>query len=553
MRNRRILSIWFPRLAAERHIRRDPNLGTVPFAVVRDVGQAQVLGSLSVSAQAMGLYEGQPLRDAHAMCADLLTRLSNPHSEAAFLGALHRWATKFSPWVAREDPDALVLDLTGCAHLFGGEEGVAQQVDQDCADLGLSVQLGIADTLGGAWALARFGGHSGGDHHRNGDAIDQEARATRSKAGKRRHWERGGAAPTVTTVPVTDRLRIAAPGKTHAALANMPIAALRLEDHTAAQLTRLGLRRVRDLTDQPRAGLARRFGRGLVARMDQALGSLPEPVSPAAAPDRFATRLSLPDPIGLEDDVMAAIDKMLPRLCAALHSKGRGARTLRFEAYRSDGTMQWMNVTLAKPSDDTDRIRPLLRMKVEDLDAGYGIDMLRLEAVVHEPIHLRTKVGHLEAGAAVKARLEAKTGFDDLVGKLGARLGMDAITRVKPADSHIPEKTATVVTAAFSEPTHDWPRRGRRRPLMMWRPEPVLVPDMPRLPKTFRWRGRDHTVSHQSGPERIAPEWWLDDPAWRSGQRDYWEVITETGDRLWLYYAHGGAMSSGWFCQGAFA
>ena len=553
MRNKRILSIWFPRLAAERHIRRDPNLGTVPFAVVKDVGQAQVLASLSMAAQAAGLYQGQPLRDAHAMCADLLTRLSNPHAEAAFLGALHRWAGKFSPWVAREEPDALVLDLSGCAHLYGGEEGVARQVDQDCADLGLSVQLGIADTLGGAWALARFGGYTGDDHHRNGDAIDQEARATRSRAGKRRHWERGGAAPTVTSVPVAERLRIAPPGQTHATIAHMPIAALRLEEYTAAQLARLGLRRIRDLTSQPRAGLVRRFGRGLVARMDQALGSLPEPVSPAPPPDRFATRLSLPDPIGLEDDVMAAIDRMLPRLCGSLRNKGRGARTLRLEAYRSDGTMQWMNVTLAKPSDDPERIRPLLRMKVEDLDAGYGIDMLRLEAVAHEPIHLRTKVGHLEAGEAVKARLQAKTGLDDLIGRLGARVGIDAITRVQPADSHIPEKTATTVAAAWSEPVKNWPDRGRRRPLRMWRPEPVMAPDVPRLPKTFRWRGRDHKVRDVSGPERIAPEWWLDDPNWRSGQRDYWQVITEDGDRLWLYYAHGGTMSSGWFCQGVFA
>ena len=553
MRNRRILSIWFPRLAAERHIRRDPNLGAVPFAVVKDVGQAQVLASLSYGAQAAGLYTGQPLRDAHAMCADLLTRLANPHAEAAFLEALHRWAGKFSPWVAREEPDALVLDLTGCAHLFGGEEALAHQVDQDCADLGLSVQLGIADTLGGAWALARFGGHTGEGHHRNGDAIDQEARATRSRAGKRRHWERGGAAPVVTPTPVAERLRVALPGQTHRAIANMPIAALRLEDHTSAQLARLGLRRVQDLTQQPRASLARRFGRGLIARMDQALGSLPEPVSPAPAPDRFATRLSLPDPIGLEEDVMAAIDRMLPRLCGSLRNKGRGARTLRFEAYRSDGTMQWMNVTLAKPSDDPDRIRPLLRMKVEDLDAGYGIDMLRLEAVVHEPIHLRTKVGHLEAGAAVKARLDAKTGLDDLIGRLGARLGMEAITRVQPADSHIPEKTARTVGAAWAEPAETWPQRGRKRPLRMWRPEPVMVPDTPRLSPTFRWRGRDHSVQTMTGPERIAPEWWLDDPNWRSGQRDYWEVITKDGDRLWLYYAHGGTMSSGWFCQGAFA
>lgn len=555
MPNRRILSIWFPRLAAERHIRRDPNLGEVPFAVVRDIGQAQVLASLSPLAQAAGLYEGQPLRDAHAMCADLLTRLSNPHAEAAFLGVLHRWAGKFSPWVAREEPDALVVDLTGCAHLFGGEEQLALQVEQDCTDLGLSVQLGIADTLGGAWALARFGGGQGGDHHRNGDAIDQEARATRSRAGKRRHWERGGAAPVLAVAPMQGRARIAAPGKTYAALAPLPIAALRLDDHTMKQLSRLGLRRVKDLVDQPRAGLARRFGRGLVARVDQALGALPEPVSPAPPPDRFATRMSLPDPIGLEEDVMAAIDRMLPRLCGSLRNKGRGARTLRFEAYRADGTMQWMNVTLAKPSDDADHIRPLLRMKVEDLDAGYGIDMLRLEAVLHEPIHLRTASGHLEAAEQARVRQAGgKPGsLDRLIGRLGTRLGMEAITRVQPADSHIPEKTWVTVAAAWSDPVKGWPERTKPRPLRMWVPEPVMVPDVPRLPGTFRWRGRDHVVHSTRGPERIAPEWWLDDPAWRSGQRDYWEVITDEGHRLWLFYAHGASKSSGWFCQGAFA
>ena len=552
MPNRRVLSIWFPRLAAERHIRRDPNLGEVPFAVVRDVGQAQELASLSALAQTAGLYEGQPLRDAHAMCADLLTRLSNPHREAAFLGVLHRWAGKFSPWVAQEKPDALVVDLTGCAHLFGGEEALARQVEEDCEALGLTVRLGIADTLGAAWALARFGGQLEGGHHRNGDAIDQEARATRSRAGKRRHWERGGAAPATPLGAMIPQARIAAPGQTHSALADLPIAALRLEPAMVAQLSRLGLRRVRDLTGQPRAGLARRFGRGLVARLDQATGSLPEPVNPAPPPDRFSTRLSLPDPIGLEDDVMAALDRMLPVLCDGLRRKGRGARTVRLEAYRSDSTMQWMVVTLARPSDDPERLRPLLRMKVADLDAGFGIDMLRLEAVVHEPVHTRTKTGHLEAGEAVRKRLEAGNALEDLVGRLGARLGMEAITRVHPADSHIPEKTSTVLAAAWSKPATDWPRRSRR-PLMLWPPEPVMIPDHPQLPDRFRWRGQDHQVAHVSPPERIAPEWWLDDPAWRSGQRDYRTVTTDKGAQLWLYYAHGGLMSSGWFCHGAFA
>ena len=153
MSNRRILSVWFPRLAAERMIRRDPLLAGRSFAVVWDTGQMQVLASLSAPAQQAGLYVGQPLRDAHAMCADLITRLANPHAEAAFLATLHRWAGKFSPWVASEAPDALVIDLTGCAHLFGGEGQLLEQIEAECEQLGLSVHLGIADTLGAAWAF----------------------------------------------------------------------------------------------------------------------------------------------------------------------------------------------------------------------------------------------------------------------------------------------------------------------------------------------------------------------------------------------------------------
>ena len=153
---RRILSLWFPRLGAEHQMRRAPHLANAPFAVIRDAGQMQRLCSLSPRASQAGLQVGQPLRDAHAMCANLLTRLENPHVERAFLGVLHRWAGKYSPWVAQQKNDALVLDITGCAHLFGGEEALCEELRRDCGDLGLSVRLGIADTLGAAWALARF-------------------------------------------------------------------------------------------------------------------------------------------------------------------------------------------------------------------------------------------------------------------------------------------------------------------------------------------------------------------------------------------------------------
>ena len=329
------------------------------------------------------------------------------------------------------------------------------------------------------------------------------------------------------------------------------MAALRLEPEQVRKLNGLGLRRIGDLLAQPRGPLARRFGQGLMLRLDQAIGVVPEPVSPGTPPPRFATRLTLPEPIGLQDDVKAALERMVPRLCQLLEDKGKGARHVCLQAWRSDGTMSWTG--LARATDEPDRILPLLVMRLEELEAGFGIDMLRLEATQSEPLSRRTIVGHLEATEAARQRMAQDTRLDDLIGRLGGRIGLEAMTRYHPASSHIPEKTAKTLAAAWSEPAGDWPMPPTPRPLLIWRPEPVNAPDHPALPQSFRWRGRDHALTEARGPERIAPEWWLDEPEWRSGVRDYWHVITARGERLWLYYAHGGTMSSGWFCQGCFA
>ena len=553
MSDRRILSIWFPSLGADRLIRREPQLGALPLGIVQDVHNTQVLTSLNPIARSHGLRVGQPVRDAHAMCEGLVTRTRSLPAEAGFLAALQRWAGKFSPWVAPEAEDGLVVDLTGCAHLFGGEAALLEVVQQDCNDLGLAVRMGLGDTRGAAWALARFAGQVAGSH-RSGDAIDQEARATRSRAAKRRHWTKGGAAPVITLGPEETAHRIAAPGQMYSALGPLPIAALRLEPEIVAQLARLGLRRIGDLLGQPRASLARRFGRGLVMRMDQAMGSAPEPVSPAKPPEHFAVRLTLPEPIGLEADILAGIDRLLDRLCESLRAKGRGARRVRLQAFRSDHGIQQIEVGLARPAQEADRVKPLLALKLSEIDAGFGIDMLRLEAVQTEPVHARHMVGHLEAGEAVSRRLASNTALDDLIGRIGARVGLEAITRQHPAESHIPEKTAKTLAAAWSAPHEGgWPKPSNPRPLLIWQPEPVQAPDRPQMPEVFRWRGQTLTRVRVIGPERIAPEWWLDDPNWRSGVRDYWVTETADGQRLWLFYGHGGTMSSGWFCQGAFA
>jgi protein ImuB len=549
--HRRILSLWFPRMGAERLLRHARMTEDLPFAVVRDTGQIKLISSLSVTAESQGLSCGQSLRDAMAICPSLITKSQNPQLEAQFLTNLCRWANKFSPWVAEEVSNALVIDLTGCAHLFGGEEGVVQQVELDCIDLGLSVHIGIADTKGAAWALARYAGQPL-SLSRTGDAIDQEAHATRSRAAKRRNWERGGQAPRLKSSKSISQ-RIAAPGFTRQALSSLPVAALRLEDHVIISLNRLGLCRVEDLLNQPRAAIARRFGKGIIYRMDQALGVAPEPVNPSKQALHFACRLTFPEPIGLMDDMLAALNKLLPRLANSLESKGRGARRLRLEVYRTDQTMQWVDVGLTYPSSDCARMQLLLKMKLAEIEVKFGIDVLRIVATQTELMYAQHYKSHIDVGPEVSVGQLTNTDLGDLIGKLGARIGLEKITRLHPGNSHIPEKAAQTIAAAWSSPEMNWLDLERPRPLIYFQPERVIALAVPKVPLQFKWRGQVHEFDSAYGPERIAPEWWLAEQAWRTGTRDYWKVVTKTGDRLWLYFAHGGLVSGGWFCHGRFA
>ena len=547
MSTRRILSIWFPRLGAERLLRRATDRDARLFAVVSAEAQDQVLTSVSLRAEALGLRPGQPLRRAQALCPDLITRPQNRAAEVGFLDALARWAERFSPLVGIDGAAGLLLDVTGCTHLFGGEEGLIATLREAAGDLGLSVRCGLADTVGGAWALARYTGQ-GVAAHRSGDAIDQEARATRSRAAKRRHWERGGAAPAVAVTAQADE--IATPGHLPERLAPLPVAALRLPPKMTEDLARLGLRRIGDLADQPRSTLARRFGPELMVRLDQAFGHVPEPMSPSAPAPRFATRLSLPEPIGLRSDLEAAFSRLTERLCVLLQAKALGARHLRIEAFRADGSLQSVEVRLARCVDRPEAMLPLLEMQLDGIDAGFGIDMLRLEAIV--TARMETRQGESGIGRG-RGAAEQEAALADLITRLGSRIGLESITRRHPAESHIPEKSALTLAAAWSVPARTpWPAPERPRPLLLWRPEPVTRPEEGWSTLPFRWRGRLHEVAGVIGPERIAPEWWLDDPDWRSGVRDYWQVVTTRGERLWLFRAHGGQISGGWFCQGRF-
>lgn len=452
---------------------------------------AEHIHCLNDLAEARGLSRGMGMADARAFCPDLLSRPAHPEKDAAFLRVLARWATRYCPWVGLDGTEGLVLDITGAAHLFGGEAALLDDMRLRLGRAGLAVRLGLAETRGAAWALAR---HAPG---------------------------------------------IAPLGQARAHLLDLPVAALRLEPETCTRLQRLGLRRIGDLVALPRATLTRRFGPGLLLRLDQALGAQPEQVSPLLEPPDFSALMALAEPIGLTADVMAGAEQLLTQVCDKLTAQEMGARVLCLCLRRVDGDSQQVELRLARPLRDAARILPLFERGVAAVDAGFGIDQLRLEVPQVEALPAQQLSPLQEAG---------NDGLHDLITRIGNRVGLENIRRFLPADSHIPERAFLIAPAAHSDPEGPWVAL-RPRPLRLFAPEQVVAQG-PRPPRRFRWRRMALQTARATGPERIAPEWWLDDPAWRSGLRDYWQVDTHEGRRLWMYYT---PQSPGWFVQGEFA
>ncbi len=437
------------------------------------------------------------LADARAICPDLATRPADLARESAALSSLRRWVGRYSPMVARDGPDALIADITGVSHLFGGEDALLDDLHARLERAGLTVTSAIAGTRGAATALARHGG-----------GIIPE----------------GGLADGIGSLPVS---------------------ALRIDENTTQGLARVGLNQIADLIPLPRAPLAKRFGAGLVLRLDQALGLQPEPVSPEADLPHFGVRLTLPEPIGLQADVMATLLRLLNRLCETLAHHERGARRLRLELHRVDRETAHVEIGLARAMRDADRIAALFTKGVDDVEAGFGIEMMRLVAHVTEALPPE------QLGGGPQVRQE--DALADLFSRLGNRLGFDRVLRLLPATSKIPERSYLLAPAAYSEAETPPARFGPDRPIIIFSPEPVTTHGMnlPGHPPTrFRWRNMRFTTLRATGPERIAPEWWSDDPNWRSGLRDYWRVETREGLRLWLFHT---PQDPKWFAQGEFA
>ena len=529
----RILSLWLPRLSTDRLIRAGKALPERPFAVFERVRNALRLNAVSAAAEALGVRPGQSLANARGALPGLDVHEADEPANRAFLEAIADWSDRYTPLVSLDDPDGLFLDISGCAHLLAGPGGkggdgearLVADLLQRLTQQGISVRAAIAATPGAAWALARFGGG--------------------------------------------DRMRLAA-GRERQALSALPVAALRLETDQTALLERLGLKRIGQLTGQPRAPLAARFGLSLVQRLDQALGFEDEPLSPRRPAPELSAERRFAEPLSDQASVLATVRSLADGLAGSLERLGAGARRLELVLFRADGGVQRAAVATSRPSRRAYDMAALFRERLDSLgeridtslgfDSGSGLDMIRLAVMETEPLDA--------AQMDLAGEIDMTSGFDQLVDRVGARLGTGRITRLAPADSHIPERAfqlPPVVQTGVS--TTPWPQAAAfdpalpERPLTLFeRPEPVeVVAEVPEGPPSkFRWRRVLYEIVRADGPERIAPEWWLDEVsgAHSTLTRDYYRVEDRQGRRYWLYrdgLYEREAVRPGWFLHGLFA
>ena len=484
---------------------------------------AERLAAISAEAAALGLAPGMTLADARALVPHLAIRPSEPEQAAAALGRLADWALRFTPWVSisgvsTSGSDGLWLDITGCAHLFGGEAGLLARLHGGLERRGFAARSAIADTPGAAWAVARFGaGGTGG-------------------AGSA-----GG---------------IVAQGETRAALAPLPVAALRLDADAVAGLERVGLRRIDDLLRQPRAPLATRYGRTVLRRLDQALGRAPEPITPRCPPVAHHARRAFAEPIADTASVTGALDGLLEILCGGLAHAGLGARRLSLTLLRLDGDVRVIEIGTSRPARSANSLARLFAEKLDGLDVGEGIEVMLLAAAETDAMAAH-QTGFAVTDSAIN---DGGAGLADLVDRLANRMCEGRVARLGPRASHQPDRAVMrlAATAAGDEKPHPWPKTPPRPIRLLTPPEAIeavaMVPDGP--PMLFRWRGRAHRIARAAGPERIEDEWWREDRP----VRDYYRVEDETGARFWLYReglyrdpsggADGGAR---WYLHGLFA
>ena len=477
------------------------------------MGPRRQIAAVDPRAQALGIAPGWSLTDAQAAFPDLDAQPADREGDLAALHRLAEWATRFSPLVAPDPIDGLMLDITGCAHLWGSEEKLLSDALRRLRHHGFDVCGAIAGSIGAAWAAARF-----------------------------------GIAPIIPQ------------GAVSGALAGLPVQALRLDAATVDGLNRLGLRRIGDLYPLKRAGLAQRFGTGLITRLDQALGCAGETLSPLAPPPDHKVSLGFAEPIAAPESIRRAAELLVDRLARELAEHQRGVRALKLTAYRLDNAVSTVAIGTARASAEARHLFHLLAEKLEQIDPGPGIEFISLAAERTEIVSpLQSGMIDTSQGFNGETAVSAAD-LAPLMDRLANRLGADRLARPTPEESHMPERAIRMVQPLAETKKKSWPNLPQRPTRLLPNPEPIDVtapiPDDP--PIMFRWRRIMHRVTWAEGPERIAPEWWRptsNDANESRETRDYYRVQDEAGGRYWVYRA--GLYEQGktprWFLHGVFA
>jgi protein ImuB len=512
--SRRYLAIWLPWLPTDRLTRHAPLLADVPLVVVAPIKSALRLTAVNAISARLGLKAGMSLADARAMYPSLHVQDANPAADDRFLFSLADWCERYTPLVGLDSFGGLILDITGCTHLFGGEHALCQDIVLRLSGQGIEAHVSVADTVGAAWALAHY----------------------------------------------DTRIAVAPKGAVAETLVALPVAALRLDNKTISYLEQAGLKTVGDLLDRPRAPLVARFGNEVVRRLDQAVGTEDEPITPRLPLPLIVAEKRFADPIALESDVLMTVENLARELKLMLERRGEGARLIQLVLFRVDGKVIRIEVGTAAPLRDPVRIRRLftdrLALFSDEYDPGFGFDAIRLAAGVSENFEAR------QEGFSTQDQADE---LSHLIDRLGARFGLDNICRIAPQNTHIPECAFLFTPAHCAPPQVDVLPDGMQSSLVPTRPirlfmQPELlsdaiaeVPDGP--PMRFRWRRVLHDVAAAEGPERIAMEWWRNGSGSRL-TRDYFRVQTRQGTRLWLYregLLGRETLRPAWFMHGVFA
>ena len=464
------------------------------------------------------------LADARALCPQLAAIPADPAGDLAMLDKLALWAQRWGPWSALDPPDGVLVDITGASHLFGGEEPLLADLAATFARRGLAVRAAIAPTAGAAWALAHYG-----------------------PAG-------------AILVSRDDPLRL---------LGDLPVAALRLDDDVLTVLRRLGLKRLGDLAgvsghgDNPaqeaaaRDALQRRFrnrrspAANPLIRLDQLLGRVPEPLLPVIARQQPMVQRRLMEPLRHRDLLDRVLDDLAQDLRRALEACGEGARRIELGLWRVDGEVITRRLELAAATRDPAHIIRLFAARLEGIDAGFGIETLRLTASWSEPLALTQ-------GEIAAADERHGTSLAACIDRLTVRLGAKAVSRPVLRASHLPERAQAWQAPLDPLPPRQGVPEFQTRPLkLLDRAEPIAVlyasPDG--YPQRFRWRGAVREVVRVEGPERVAPEWWRERSTARL--RDYYRIEDDSGRRYWIYRSGVAGDGRGgvpeWFLHGLYA